>query len=177
MTAEIHVDDYATATPKPDTPTATDGAADEKPKRSQATILLELAGDAELFHTPDGDAYADITVNGHRETWPVRSRGFKRWLTHLYYQKTGGAPNADALSTAMGALEAKAHFEDRSAAPTCAWLRTSTAYTSTWPTSPGAASTFFPRVGRSSRVRRYGSDVLRVCCRCPAPVAGAASGR
>ena len=30
----------------------------------------------DFFHAPDGTAYADIHIDGHRETWPVRSRAF-----------------------------------------------------------------------------------------------------
>jgi hypothetical protein len=41
--------------------------ATKKPK--QADILINVAKEgAPLFHTPDGIGYADIEVNGHRET-------------------------------------------------------------------------------------------------------------
>lgn len=50
-------------------------------------------------------------VNGHRETWQLKSKGFRWWLRRAYYQKTEGAPNSDAMSTAMEMLEAKAHFD------------------------------------------------------------------
>ena len=44
----------------------------------QADIAIRLAREnAQLFHTADGTAFADIFVENHRETWPVRSRGFK----------------------------------------------------------------------------------------------------
>lgn len=78
---------------------------------SQADILVDLANNAALFHTPDGTAYTDFEVKNHRETWPVRSKGFKRWLTKLYYEKTGGAPNAEALNAAFNVIEAKAHYD------------------------------------------------------------------
>jgi DNA primase len=42
--------------------------------QTQADLLLELAQDAELFHAPDGTGYADIQVNGHRETCPSGRR-------------------------------------------------------------------------------------------------------
>ena len=78
---------------------------------SQADILVDLAEAVELFHTPDGAAYADIEVNGHRETWPVRSKGFKRWLARQYYEETDGAPSSEALHSALNVIEAKAHFD------------------------------------------------------------------
>jgi hypothetical protein len=77
---------------------------------SQADILLELARTAELFHTPDGSGFADLDINGHRETWPIRAKGFRRWLTRRFYEETGGAPSSEALQSALNVVEAKAHF-------------------------------------------------------------------
>jgi hypothetical protein len=36
-------------------------------------MLMNLAVSAELFHTSSGIAYADLLIDGHRETWPIRS--------------------------------------------------------------------------------------------------------
>jgi hypothetical protein len=47
---------------------------------TQADILIELAQCAELFHTADGNSFADLDINGHRETWPIRGKGFRRWI-------------------------------------------------------------------------------------------------
>src|SRR5439155_434303 len=33
-----------------------------------------------LFHTATGTAYADLLVDGHRESWPIRSKRFRGWL-------------------------------------------------------------------------------------------------
>ena len=43
---------------------------------THADILIDLAGTAGLFHAADGVALADVEINGHRETWPIRSKGF-----------------------------------------------------------------------------------------------------
>jgi hypothetical protein len=82
-------------------------------RRTQAQTLIDIAtGDGvDLYHSPDGTTYADIIVNGHRETWPTKSSGFKGFLRRTYYEQTGGAPNSDAMSTAMGAIDARAHFD------------------------------------------------------------------
>jgi hypothetical protein len=88
-----------------------DDTEDTTKGRKQADVLIELAAMAELFHTPDGTAYADVMVSGHRESWPVGSKGFRRWLTHRYYESTRGAPNNDAMQSALGIIEAKAHFD------------------------------------------------------------------
>jgi hypothetical protein len=81
---------------------------------SQATQLTDLAfgRGVELFHTPAGDVYATmIAADGHRETWPVRGRGFRLWLGGIYYTQTKGTPNAQALVDALGILEARGRFD------------------------------------------------------------------
>jgi hypothetical protein len=78
---------------------------------TQADILLDLAQAAELFHTADSTGYVDLDFNGHRETWPIRSRGFRRWLARRFFEETAGAPNSEALQSALNVIEAKAHFD------------------------------------------------------------------
>jgi hypothetical protein len=78
---------------------------------TQADILIDLAQSAELFHTPDGTGFADLGINGHRETWPIRAKGFRRWLARRFFEATGGAPSSEALQSALNVIEAKAHFD------------------------------------------------------------------
>ncbi len=78
---------------------------------TQADILIDMAGAAELFHAADGTAFADLDINGHRETWPVRTKGFKRWLARQFFEATGGATSSEALQSALNVIEAKAHFD------------------------------------------------------------------
>jgi len=78
---------------------------------TQADILIDLAQSAELFHAPDGTGFADLDINGHRETWPIRAKGFRRWLARRFFEQTGGAPSSEALQSALNVIEAKAHFD------------------------------------------------------------------
>jgi hypothetical protein len=78
---------------------------------TQADILIDLAQTVALFHTPDGSGFADLDINGHRETWPIRSKGFRRWLARRFFEETGGAPSSEALQSALNVIEAKAHFD------------------------------------------------------------------
>jgi hypothetical protein len=78
---------------------------------TQADILIELAQSAELFHSPDRTGFADLDVNGHRETWPIRAKGFRRWLARRFFEETQGAPSSEALQSALNVIEAKAHFD------------------------------------------------------------------
>jgi hypothetical protein len=78
---------------------------------TQADVVVQKAEEAEYFRTPDHVAYADVMVDGHRETYPVRSRQYRRWLSRRYYEATGGsAPTNDTMQTALGMIEAKAQI-------------------------------------------------------------------
>jgi 5S rRNA maturation endonuclease (ribonuclease M5) len=78
---------------------------------SQSTRLVELADEIELFHSPDGDAYGSLIVNGHVETWPLRSKVFRRYLMHRFYQEYGQTPSTQPIQDALGLLEGKALYE------------------------------------------------------------------
>jgi hypothetical protein len=77
---------------------------------TQADILIELAQAADLFHTPDETCFADLDINGHRETWPIRANGFRRWLLRCFFEATQGAPSSEALNSALNVIEAKAYY-------------------------------------------------------------------
>lgn len=85
---------------------------ESRPSVSQATRLVDLARTegAELWHTPGGDAYVSIHVNGHLEHYPVGSRGCRDYMARLYYVDTGKAPNASALQDAITTLSGIARF-------------------------------------------------------------------
>jgi hypothetical protein len=80
-------------------------------RRTQADFLVDLAQTAELFHAPDGTGFADVDVKGHRETWAIRGKGFRRWLARRFFEETGGAPSSEALQSALNVIEAKAQFD------------------------------------------------------------------
>ena len=75
--------------------------------------VFELAGDAELFHTPDGYAFATVSVKGHRETWAVKSRGFKYWLNQHFHKTEGKVPTTSKLNEALSTLTGQALFEGK----------------------------------------------------------------
>ena len=93
------------------------GAGKQDKPPTQVETLLELCEHAKLFHSAEQVCFATIPVftdNGaklHFETWPIRSRGFRRWLASCYFLKTDGAPNSEAMGSALNALEARAAFE------------------------------------------------------------------
>jgi len=78
---------------------------------SNTDVLLNVATAARLFHTSDGTGFADLTIDGHRETWPLRSKRFGALLRQQYYERTWDAPNPAALNTTLNVLEAQAQFD------------------------------------------------------------------
>ena len=72
---------------------------------------MSYAQAAELFHTADGTGFADLDVNGHRQTLAIRGKGFRRWLARRFFQETGGAPGPAALQSALNVIDPKAHFD------------------------------------------------------------------
>jgi hypothetical protein len=48
-------------------------------------MLTHIGACSDLFHTAAGMAFADIMIDGHRETWPIRSKRFRAWLRRRYY--------------------------------------------------------------------------------------------
>jgi energy-coupling factor transporter ATP-binding protein EcfA2 len=82
-------------------------------RRSTATRLVDMAyaADIELFHTPDREPFAVIPADGHRETWPIRSSGFRLWLRRLFHLTTDTTANKQAVEEALATLESHAQFE------------------------------------------------------------------
>jgi hypothetical protein len=76
-----------------------------------ADMLTHLAVELELFHTASGTAFADVVIDGHPETWPIRSTRFRSWLKRQYYEETGGAPTITAIRAALDLLEVRAQFD------------------------------------------------------------------
>jgi hypothetical protein len=86
---------------------------EEQDRRSAATKLIELtlAAGVELFHNADQAGYATLPVLSHRETWPLRSTGFRRWLSRAYYLHEEKSASGQAILDALSVLEGKALFD------------------------------------------------------------------
>ena len=99
---------------KPYTPKASWGdvfKSEREEKPTQSEVLLRLCKDIDLFHTPNQESYARLEIEGHFEVWPIRSKGFKRWVSREFYLDQRKAPNSQALNDALNVLEGRALFE------------------------------------------------------------------
>jgi hypothetical protein len=74
-------------------------------------MLTAMAGIGALFHTASGSAFADLMIDGHRETWPIRSKRFRTWLRRCHYEQTGKALSGPIINSALDLLEAQAQFD------------------------------------------------------------------
>jgi hypothetical protein len=69
------------------------------------------AAEAELFHTAKQEPYARVVVDDHLETWPLRSKTFRRYLGLLFYRAAGKPPGSQAVQEAIELLAAIALFD------------------------------------------------------------------
>jgi hypothetical protein len=67
--------------------------------------------DGQFFSSEDGQTWADVWIDGRRETWRLGSHGFKNWLVHVYYRQSGRAPSPDSLNQAILTLNAAALYD------------------------------------------------------------------
>jgi hypothetical protein len=72
---------------------------------SQATRLVKYATTAlDLWHTAEPLACATTQERPH-QSWPLRSKTARQFLSRLFYLKEGTAPGGDAIPTALATLE------------------------------------------------------------------------
>jgi putative DNA primase/helicase len=71
----------------------------------------------ELWRDAGGATYATVPVGGHLENWSLRAFGFERWVSGLYYRKTGLALPAQALDDIRRTLDIKAYEDGREYEP------------------------------------------------------------
>jgi hypothetical protein len=83
----------------------------ERRPRETTDMLEGMTLCEDVFHSPSGVAFADLVTDGHRETWPIRSKRFRTWLRRCYYQATGSPPSGSAIASALDLLEARAQFD------------------------------------------------------------------
>ncbi|WP_309731072.1 DUF3854 domain-containing protein [Chamaesiphon sp. OTE_75_metabat_556] len=101
---------------KPIEAAAIEGTEDgKKPHKSVAERLLEIGRTATYFQTPDRVAYADITIEGNRHTYAVRSRAFRMWLAGEYFNIEGKGIGSQTMQDTLSTLEAIALYGQDSA--------------------------------------------------------------
>lgn len=81
-----------------------------KPSDNLVKLLLS---EMELWHDENGDPFATVSQEGHRENWKIgkRIRAFRRWLSKRCYDVTGGVLSDKDLGELCALLEGRACFD------------------------------------------------------------------
>ncbi|WP_310482591.1 bifunctional DNA primase/polymerase [Chamaesiphon sp. VAR_48_metabat_403] len=85
-------------------------ASVKEDRKTGGDRLLEIAQAATYFHTSDKVAYADVTIDGNRHTYAVRSKAFRLWLSGEYLDSTEKGIGSQTLQDTLSTLEAIAIF-------------------------------------------------------------------
>jgi len=83
------------------------------PRKTISKMLVEIAGAATLAHDENRVGYARFDVDGHEETYAVKSQGFRQWLGRRLYLEYGEAAYGDAMKAALDLIEAEANESGR----------------------------------------------------------------
>ncbi len=80
---------------------------DDSKRRSLADRLVDYVRETEteLFYDEFGEPFAWLPINGHHETYRIRSKYFRRWAYHLFLEKENKTLNPTAITSALGSLE------------------------------------------------------------------------
>lgn len=87
------------------------GGGRKRGRTPQREMPIEALDDAELFHDSGRVAYITVTVDGHRETWPIRSKYVRQFLSFAFYKQHGSTLTAQTLDDILRILEARAVSE------------------------------------------------------------------
>jgi hypothetical protein len=82
----------------------------EPERQTGGDRLLKIAQTVTYFHTSDKVAYADISIDGNRHTYAVRSKAFRLWLSGEYLNSTEKGIGSQTLQDTLSTLEAIAIF-------------------------------------------------------------------
>jgi energy-coupling factor transporter ATP-binding protein EcfA2 len=92
----------------------------KKPRKSQATLIVELVDNlsAELWHSTNGDAFVSLTVGGHVEHHAIGSSLFNDLIGKLFYDEHRSVPGTQATKDACNVLSGRARYEGEES-PVC----------------------------------------------------------
>ena len=118
-----------------------------------------------LFHDPNGAAFADLAIDGHRETWPFAADSFDIGCD-VDTMRRPATPRARRQSGRRSiCLRRAPSLTPRSARFTSESLNTTVTPISTSPTKIGKPSDRAGRMAGRHLLHRFGSVVPPACCR------------
>ena len=80
-------------------------------KQSTAQNLIDLTlNNATLWHDPEDEGYASVSIGAHEENYALSSKQFKSWLSGLLYRSCKVAATRQQLDQAIQVLEHEARL-------------------------------------------------------------------
>jgi putative DNA primase/helicase len=100
-------------------PAADQEATRHRRKRQRDDVIGSVINTegVELWRDAGGATYITVPMSGHLENWSLRTLGFERWVSGLYYKRTGLALPAQALDDIRRTLDIKAYEDGREYEP------------------------------------------------------------
>ncbi|MFL5760630.1 MAG: hypothetical protein ACJ789_12960 [Thermomicrobiales bacterium] len=86
--------------------------AERQPSQATRIVNLAISSGVAPFHDQNGDPYADIAIDGRRETWPIKAKAFRLYLSRLFFDEFGSVPGSQALQDAQNVLSGQGIFGD-----------------------------------------------------------------
>ena len=80
----------------------------DRKKKSQATVLIDLVASYELFHDKDMNGYIVIPNDGGRKVLGLDSTSFSLWLSGQFYHSEGKGCSRNSIDDALNTIKAKA---------------------------------------------------------------------
>lgn len=82
------------------------------PFETDHEALVRLAGSATYFLNSERDVFADIAINGHRETLQLDSAQYTDWLMHAFWKDKERLPKEAQLKEVTRLVKARTSFSD-----------------------------------------------------------------
>jgi hypothetical protein len=77
----------------------------------QVAVIGRICESVEFFHTADQKLYGTFAIDDCRQTWTIKSQGFRSFLVKRFYTEENKPPSAQAVQDALSMCEAKALFD------------------------------------------------------------------
>src|SRR5262249_29992563 len=80
---------------------------EEKSLSEELLALVEQSG-VTVFHSPEGDAYAEIDTGEHTEVYALNAKAFRVWLSHISWEANSKLPSYGTVHEVLAVLEGRA---------------------------------------------------------------------
>ena len=91
------------------------GTDEEKSTKSQLVLKTAKSSYNKLFVDEYRVPHAAVTINGHMEVVPLKSKRFRNWIAGIVYRESGTVVDSQTIKDIIGVLSAEAEFNNEEA--------------------------------------------------------------